>query len=231
MAVARGYLGAALANDGQIYIIGGDSTNENENAAYNTQSDSYTSRANMPTARFEHCVVKGPDGLIYAIGGVNSSYTGLATVEAYNPATNTWATKPSLPAPRWNIGCTVANNLIYVIGGNGGLPTYAYDTTTNTWATKHQLNASRFLLAATTGPDGTVYAIGGASIAGAASTVEAYNAATDTWSYRTNMPIKRKGLAIVTANNGLIYAIGGSTSGPALTTVEAFDPATNAWIE
>ena len=38
------------------------------------------------------------NGLVFAIGGLNGSGTVLRKVEAYNPSTNAWTTKASLPA-------------------------------------------------------------------------------------------------------------------------------------
>jgi hypothetical protein len=48
--------------------------------------------APCPHARHRTCV--------YAIGGFNG-ISALNTVEAYSPATNTWATLPSLPTAHW----------------------------------------------------------------------------------------------------------------------------------
>ena len=42
----------------------------------------------MPTARYDLAAV-GTNGLIYTIGGTNTG-SALATVEAYDPLTNTW---------------------------------------------------------------------------------------------------------------------------------------------
>ncbi len=53
----------------------------------------WATRADMPTARWE-LSTSVVDGKIYAIGGA-SGYGSkvLRTVEAYDPATNTWGTK------------------------------------------------------------------------------------------------------------------------------------------
>src|SRR5262245_6651400 len=62
----------------------------------------------------------------------------------------------------------------------------------------------RLGLAAVTGRDGHIYAIGGNDVA----TVEGYDPASDTWTTRASMPTARGGLAAVAGPDGRIYAIG-----------------------
>ena len=51
--------------------------------------------------------------LVYAIGG----WPNLSTVEAYNPATNSWVSKPSMPTGRGYLGSAIVNGVVYAIGG------------------------------------------------------------------------------------------------------------------
>ena len=68
--------------------------------------------------------------------------TALNTVQAYNPSTNSWTTKASLPAARPSgNGATHITGTIYVPGGQdaAGVITrtlYAYKISTNLWSTK-----------------------------------------------------------------------------------------------
>jgi len=55
--------------------------------------------------------------------------------------------------------------------------------------------------------DGRIYIIGGSSVDGSTSAVEAYDPMTDTWTTRADMPTPRRGLAAA-AVDGKIYAIG-----------------------
>src|SRR5262249_26485077 len=85
------------------------------------------------------------------------------------------------------------------------------------------------------GPDGRIYAIGGATTTGfALNTVEAYTPATNTWTTLDNLPTPRKGLAAATGPDGRICAIGGSTTAGPVGTVEAFtvppDPRNSAFV-
>jgi hypothetical protein len=45
--------------------------------------------------------------------------TMLETVEAYNPATDTWSTVASLHRPRSGLAAATANGTIYALGGSG----------------------------------------------------------------------------------------------------------------
>ncbi|MDO9098650.1 MAG: MopE-related protein, partial [Candidatus Methanoperedens sp.] len=53
---------------------------------------------------------------IYVIGGWISS-GAVATVEVYDPATNTWTNESSMPTARYLLAAEVVNNRIYAIGG------------------------------------------------------------------------------------------------------------------
>ena len=77
------------------------------------------------------------NGTLYAVGG---SDTPLATVEAYNPATNSWALVAPMSAEREHLGVCALGGLLYAVGGsdhNSGLatveayaPRYRCDTVT-----------------------------------------------------------------------------------------------------
>src|SRR5262249_39918591 len=65
----------------------------------------------------------------------------LRSVQAYNPSTNTWATKAPLPLGRWAPSAGVINGVLYVAGGTDksfkpATTLFAYNPSTNTWATK-----------------------------------------------------------------------------------------------
>jgi N-acetylneuraminic acid mutarotase len=90
---------------------------------------------------------------------------------------------------------------------------------------------ARAALAAVTGLDGRIYAIGGFSATrGFVNTVEVYTTSTNTWSSVAPMPTPRALLAAATGSDGRIYAMGGvNFSNSLLNTVEAYNPSTNSW--
>ncbi len=97
----------------------------------------------MPTKRFGVSSVE-IDGKIFVIGGSQSN-DRLATVEVYDPATDSWTPRSDMPTARKNSAAAVVNGIIYVFGGtqvqvSGGLTTTeAYDPATDTWTTKTDL--------------------------------------------------------------------------------------------
>jgi Kelch motif len=104
-----------------------------------------------------------------------------------------------------------------------------YDPAADAWSSSTPLPTARSGLAAVTGRDGLIYALGGYNGA-YLTTVEAFDPTTDSWTTKASMPTGRAGLAAVTGPDGLIYAIGGQNSGAAsLDTVEVFNPVTNSW--
>jgi N-acetylneuraminic acid mutarotase len=200
-------------------------------------------RANMPTKR-AGLSTGAVNGKIYAIGGGISQgdvAKGLKTVEVYDPVTNTWTKKASMPTPRFSASISVVNGKIYNIGGYGGgvdvLSTIEeYDPVTDKWIRKADMPTKRQALSASE-VKGKIYAIGGAQWQGkwvTVSTVEEYDAAADTWTKKADMPTKRAGLS-TSVVNGKIYAIGGwipwRDVGKVLKTVEVYDPATDTWAK
>lgn len=176
---ARGGLAAATGSDGRIYAIGGYDNNGvgvSSVDAYTPSTNSWATVASMPTPRGGLAAAAGPDGRIYAIGGSSSTAVdvkgaGLATVEAYTPATNKWATVASIPIGRVDLaGATGADGRIYAIAGFigygliGGRPydyVEAYAPATNSWTTVDRLPIPTGWLAAAVGSDRRIYAIGG----------------------------------------------------------------------
>ena len=107
MPTARAWLSTGVVN-GKIYAIGGTNRPPAQIPApitltveeYDPATDTWTTKANMPTARaaFSTSVVNGK---IYVIGGDAPHLEPLtSTVEEYDPATDTWTTKADMPTDR-----------------------------------------------------------------------------------------------------------------------------------
>src|SRR5258708_6896487 len=190
----------------------------------------------MPTARYSLAAVLGTDGQIYAIGGFTPGNTALATVEAYDPSTNSWRELSPMPDARGNLAAVRGKDgRIYAIGGFGegiALETVeVYDPTTDSWTSATPMPTARNGLAAVLGLDGRIYAIGGVDQSTLAlQTVEAYDPKTNSWTTLAPMPTARSGLSAVLGPDGRIYAIGGlGKDNTMLKTVEAYNPKTNSW--
>src|SRR5256886_59907 len=185
----------------------------------------WTTKASMPTARWGlgGGVV---NGIVYAVGGAGWS-TVLATVEAYDPATNTWTTKAPMPTAR-RTAVGVVNGTLYAVGGWSGswvATVEAYDPATNTWTTKAPMPTARGAVAVGV-VNGNLFAVGGSNGSVYLTTVEAYDPATNTWTTRAAMPTARGYLAAGAAN-GIVYALGGNGNGGPLATAEAYQPPAN----
>ena len=128
MPTARGRLSVAVVND-KIYAIGGyNGSTLNTVEAYDPATDSWSNCGTpspgngctpMPTGRW-YLAISVVNDRIYAIGGVGGAGGILATVEEYDPVTNSWATKTSMPTGRYFLRAGVVNNKIYPIGGYDG---------------------------------------------------------------------------------------------------------------
>ena len=71
------------------------------------------------------------NGKFYVAGG-----QGVAALDRYDPATDTWTTLAPLPVASGAVGAVLQGKLYVVIGTPGGPRAYAYDPATNKWTPK-----------------------------------------------------------------------------------------------
>lgn len=113
--------------DGKIYVFGGYGGSSRVDE-YDPVTDTWIQKSDMPTER--HALsTSALDGKIYAIGGYVpgvSGYPGVATVEVYDPATDTWTIAPDMPTGRFGPRTSVVDEKIYVFGGLARWITTAY---------------------------------------------------------------------------------------------------------
>lgn len=225
------------AVDGKIYGIGGLRATYVATYSivqiYDTVTKKWSSGEDMPTPRyaFSSSMV---DGKIYAIGGLiddgAGGYESTFILEIYDPATDTWTEKDSMPTKRYGLSTSVVNGKIYAIGGiaaDGEMPLATvemYDPVTDRWTRKADMLTARYGLG-TSVADGKIYAIGGYGIGSVPlATVEMYNPVTDTWVEKKSMPTARGDLSTI-AVAGRIYAIGGvNINGDVISTMEEYTP-------
>ncbi|WP_263864075.1 Kelch repeat-containing protein [Candidatus Frankia nodulisporulans] len=96
------------------------------------------------------------------------------------------------------------------------------DPKSGAWSDAADLPTPRTDLAAVTGADGRIYAIGGQDADGPTDTVEVYQPASDSWSDATSLPAPMDQPRAARGGDGRIYALDG-------TTLAIYDPAANAW--
>jgi hypothetical protein len=164
--------------------------------------NSWTSEASMQQARGGLGVV-AVNGKIYAIGGSTASgsfppdvFSGgyVGTNEMYDPETDTWTYKASMPTQRSDFAIAAYRNKVYCIGGAVGFTVdeigfhssvvsgvnEVYDTVTDTWETKTPMPDSGRLMQAHV-VNGKIYVMDG-------SMVYAYDPGTDLWATKARMP-------------------------------------------
>jgi len=213
--------------------------------------NSWTTKAPMHASRCS-AGVAAVEGIIYAIGGSRmqniSNHYFSATInstEAYNPATNTWTEKSSIPTARSSFGAGVYQNKIYCIGGfnlnDDGTRTTptgvneVYDPATDTWETKTPMPTARYGLQANV-VDEKIYLIGGwyqlenkYKDVDESAQVDVYDPKTDTWTLGTPTPTAVADYASAVVKYK-IYVISGVTCGTTITDLtQIYDPKTEEW--
>lgn len=184
--------------------------------------------APMPTGRSELAVV-ALDGWIYAIGGFNG-VSFLNTVEAYDPASNTWVTLAPMPTPRAAVQAAVVDGRIHVVGGynaSGALTVHeVYDPATDAWTTEAPIPEPRFFgglaslrrqLLLVTGTTGTV----------TPAPIRQWQSGMGTWATRAAIPQPRQ-LAGVTTVSEQLYVVGGWATTDS-DRVDRYDPISDTW--
>lgn len=217
MPTGRSFPGISVVN-GKIYVIGGNEgpglwgTTIATVEEYDPQTDTWTSKADMPTAR-EGLGASEVNGKIYAIGGSatsgRESWINMTTVEEYDPATNTWTTKADMRRTRDAFNTVVVDEKISTIGAF--IPyEEMYDPVTDTWVERAPMPVTRIGAAAGV-VNGKIFVFGGAEIGGgpATSVVFENDPETDMWSTLAGMPFKGLGMS-ASVVDGKVYIIGGS---------------------
>ena len=229
MPLASHHLALAALN-GKIYVFGGfkypdagpSAWQPMDNAwEYDPANDSWKALAPVPTKRgsANAAVVNGK---IYVIGGAGlhpgsketvvhpaKPHRSLSANEVYDPATNTWETRSSLPTPRNHAAVGVVNNKVYIIAGRLGAAfitrasntdiVEVYDPATDQWGDlKAPMPTARSASAWGT-YNGKIYVAGGEQRTDkwqrTFRAVEAYDPATNHWTSLPSMTFPRHGLA------------------------------------
>ncbi len=176
------------------------------------------------------------NGVIFAIGGAApGSTSSVNTVESFDPSSNAWTPRPSLPIASQQLAAVTVAGKLYAIGGGSccapSSSVQIYDSTSNSWSVANAMPTARYAPGAAVA-NGVIYVLGGASGFGNAYTnLEALDTSIPNapWVQKAPLPAYRGNLALASVN-GRLYAIGGATLGGTLVaTTEAYDPATNSW--
>jgi hypothetical protein len=229
---------AAVGPDGRIYVAG-DAGPSASFEAYDPVTGSSTALADLPVARIFFALASGSNGLVYAIGGRDSSDNTISRVDAYDTSTNTWAQVADLPAPDDSLcAASGGDGRLYAINGSAGAGVVAYDPTTNTWSNGGVMGQLGTIYdgAAAEAPDGNILVVGGSDTPanlGEASVIGwVYLYAMGTPALYTPAFVLQGGLPPTVSlgatfgPDGKLYATGGATeyaTSAALAVVETFE--------
>jgi len=216
------YNAAVASYQNMIYVVGGvtnDTIITEKNEVYNPENDSWKTMAPMPTPRhsLDANVV---DGKIYLIGGlvqhhlfpdVKGTYEATDANEVYDPTTNSWTARKTMPNATYNYASAVVDNKIYIISET---LTQIYNPEDDAWSygTPPPHSVDMAGSAATTGATAPprIYVIGGREGGLEVNCNQIYDPATDSWSLGTPLPTGRYSLGVAAVND-VIYAFGGMT--------------------
>jgi hypothetical protein len=179
---------------------------------------SWTARAAKPTA-VEGVSAVALRGRIVVPGGCARD-GAVSSVEAYDPAFNTWSELPALPEARCAYGLAASEGRLYIFGGRSGpgpetasASVWRYDDNAERWVAEPDMPQSRSDLAAVADDAGEIHVLGGLDRNG--------NATPDHWVFRPNaaevrwetgaaapLPEPRASLAVAFALDRL-YVVGG----------------------
>ncbi|MBN1247499.1 MAG: hypothetical protein JXC32_07555 [Anaerolineae bacterium] len=221
--------------EGKIYAIGGNTSSWGKDLAaveaYDPETDTWTRKADMPTAR-STLSTNVVGGKIYAIGGSETldfdNLITLATVEVYDPVTDSWTARADMPRGRDIHAAVVVDEKIYVMGGTGGINRLElYDPATDSWTRLADLPGA-FGFGAVALIDDSIYLFGGGEFMFPVAIVYEYEVSTDSWTRNPDMPFVAMGTAAGVVN-GKAYVIGGTSKkfpqqGPDLRSVWEYAP-------
>ncbi len=184
---------SATGLDGRIYVFGGFdgagrplSSVEVYDPAVNRWTLLGAASAQIPTPRGYAAAATAPSGTIYLLGGSASATfppsaaAALATVEAFDPASQSWsAGLHAMPAPRALLGAALGSDGRLYVAGNAAADatTAAYDPAADGWTATAKLNAPRAGPAVVADLAGRIYVVGGLDV----GTVELYRPGFDVW--------------------------------------------------
>ncbi|WP_319434766.1 protein kinase domain-containing protein [Mycobacterium sp. RTGN5] len=231
--------GVAAVVGGRLVVTGGVGvTGKLLNTTEVFDGTTWKLGAEMPTPR-KMLGGASDDKVVYTVGGTDGT-NDLATVEAYDPAADSWTALPALPQPRSDLGVAIADARLVAVGGLSAgqlLKTVSVmDVATKTWAGLPDMSTARHGMAVAA-VEKTVYVIGGATAVGNAqvtSTAESLKLAprklqpASAWRSLPDAPTARLMMAW-TVLDDKIFVAGGMRHGEMLQLVQSYDPQTGAW--
>ncbi len=232
--VARADLPGVTYNN-KLYVFGGyqnsGSGGRSEVYAYDPSTDSWTQKTSMSYARWGSAAALY-NGVAYVFGGWDNVNNNI--VEAYNFATDSWATKDNLPDDLAGQGqmCVTVGSTIYLFNT---ISTYSYNPSTDEYAQLANSPVSkRWAECAYVNVNGEerIYIMGGYddNVGDAVNSVYYYRPTQNDWTYAGTTPYFAYGtLRDDPVINGLIYFGYGHEDSIFFSNLFSYNPNTATW--
>ncbi len=126
------------------------------------------------------------NGKIYIVAGFGPGFAATNTLYEYDPATDTYTTKASLPSSEGNITAIGYNGKLYALGGSATFMHYVYDPGTDTWSNIADGLTANFQTPGVFGLNNQIFLVGGSNGFNpypANQQTQIYDIASDTWSF------------------------------------------------
>jgi hypothetical protein len=211
----------AVVSDGNVIIYGGSDGTSSQSAAfaYSLSGDTTPTMPSMNVARSYLGYAADKNGNAYAFGGLDANGNPLSSAERFSLANNnpTWTYIASLPGARYNFPAVFdRTNFIYIFGGlTDTIPgiesatVLRYSVNGNSWSNMTSMPVAVAGSAATLGPDGKIYVVGGTSGGISTNVVQVYNPVANSWTISTPLPEGLSLAAMGVDSLGRLIVMGG----------------------
>ena len=194
----------------------------------------WTTHAPLSLGPRQEMGVAAVDGKVYVVGGFDASGQPVATMESYDPATDLWTPRASLPAPLHHVNVASVAGKLYVVGGLIGSSftasgaTLVYDPALDSWTPLASMPAGTERGASGVAVlDGRIVVAGG--LRGVSVTdASVFDPQTNAWSPLQPLAVARDHLGAATVD-GRVYAVTGRAQGVLKADLEVLDAATGTW--
>ena len=238
--------------DGKLFVFGGLNASGQFDATsykYDPATDTWTTIASIPAAKYLFGRAETVNGKIYVFGGTENfgtSYKPVTDMFEYDPASDAWTTKTAMPSAQCYAGSAVINDKIYVVGGNGATESVylttvqVYDPAADRWwnDTNYPRDVKWMGMATV---DGKIVGVGGFNITYSPSRyiADAYvgedNGGTLVWTKVADAGIGAQIFPVAGGLDGKAYFVGGrpaaDNNAPATARGFVYDIAGNSWSE
>lgn len=196
----------------------------------------WSTKAGMPTPRYAAAAAE-LNGLIYVVGGIDSSTNSVSTNQCYDPSTDTWTTKRGYAASVRSLTLAAVDGKLYGFGGytaqvanfTGGAG--IYDPASNSWTPFTLPSPNRTQDSAIGVMQGRIYITAGTDSSTVYRTfTHEYDPTTGTFSSKAPIKTGRYG-AFYGVVNGKLHVFGGNGANGLLTSHECYDPVANQWMD